>query len=91
MNIDLSLLPKTVRFRDGAVLSREDAIRKMEDMANEQLRFMDALGPATGGKLLESKSQDFKASFQNIADELKKPIPARILPPKYGRWKITQC
>ena len=87
MNIDLSLLPKTVRFRDGAVLSREDAIRKIEDMANAQLQFMDALGPTTGGKLLESKSHDFKAAFQNIADELKNQYLLGFYPQNTGDGK----
>ena len=87
MNIDLSMLPKTVRFRDGAVLSREDAIKKLEDMANAQLRFMDTLGPTTGGKLLESKSHDFKASFQNIADELKNQYTLGFYPANTGDGK----
>ncbi len=87
MRIDVNMLPKMVRFRDGEEMSREDAFKKILEMANAQLRFMDALGPTTGGKLVESKSHDFKASFQSIADELKNQYLLGFYPQNTGDGK----
>ena len=81
-------LPDKVRSRDGSVLTREEVIKKIQDMVNAQLRFMAAIGPATGGKRLEAKSTDFKEAFQNIADELKNQYVIGFYPQVGGDGKI---
>ncbi len=81
-------LPDKVRFSDGSVMTRAEAIKKFQDMANEQMRLMNALGPTTGGKRLEAKSTDFKEAFQNIADELKNQYVIGFYPQVGGDGKI---
>ncbi len=88
IRIDVNRLPKMLRTRDGLEITREEAVKRIIDDANAQLRYMYALGIVTGGKLIESKSHDFKASFQNIADELKNQYLIGFYPHLTGSGKI---
>jgi len=82
-------LPETVRFRDGTLMSREEAIKRIQADINAQLRFMSALGPATGGKRIDAKSANFKEAFQNIADELKNQYVIGFYPQIGSAGKIS--
>ncbi len=88
IRIDVDRLPKMVRTHDGLEITREEAVKRIIEDANAQLRYMYALGIVTGGKLIESKSHDFKASFQNIADELKNQYLIGFYPQLTGSGKI---
>ncbi|HEX3102044.1 MAG TPA: VWA domain-containing protein [Pyrinomonadaceae bacterium] len=67
--ISIPLLPRMLGKEKE--ITREEAIQRIVDEANSQLRFMDKLALVTGGKRIDAKSTDFKVAFQDIADELK--------------------
>ncbi|HEX3102045.1 MAG TPA: VWA domain-containing protein, partial [Pyrinomonadaceae bacterium] len=86
---NIPYLPDTVRFRDGTVMSREEAVKRIQDEINGQLRFMSALGPATGGKRIDATATDFKTAFQNVADELKNQYVIGFYPQLGSAGKIS--
>ncbi len=85
---NVPFLPSEVRFHDGTILSRAEAIKRIEGEVNAHMRFMATLGPATGGKRIDAKSTDFKEAFQNIADELKNQYVIGFYPQLTGNGKI---
>ncbi len=63
-------IPKKVKLVNGETISREEFLRRRQDGINRHNQFLNSLGTVTGGRLFNSN--DFKKSFQSIADELKK-------------------
>ena len=64
--------PKSVKLANGEVLTADEIRNRVIVARNNQFLYMKSLGFVTGGKLYESGAGDFKKTFQNIADELKR-------------------
>lgn len=65
-------IPETIKTRTGQTLTREEIIRRLSMAEKEKREFMDSLAAATAGQVYESGANDFRKTFQQIADELKK-------------------
>lgn len=63
-------IPKTLTTQTGETISREEYFRILENIKKQRMLLMSSLGTVSGGRLINSN--DFKQSFQSIADELKK-------------------
>ena len=74
-------LPKVLKMSDGATMTREEFLNQMNEPVNKKVQFMESLATSTGGKLIANKQNNFKESFQSIADELKNQYLIGFYPP----------
>ena len=73
-------IPKSIKLPSGEIISADEIRKRMENARNNQVSFMNSLGTVTGGRLYEADSTNFKKTFQNIADELKKQYVVGFYP-----------
>ena len=73
-------VPKSVKLANGEVLTADEIRNRVIVARNNQFLYMKSLGIVTGGKLYESGAGDFKKTFQNIADELKRQYVVGFYP-----------
>lgn len=81
-------MPKSLTLPNGKIISGEEIHRRMSESINKQWEFMNWLGSVSGGTLYQNDSMNFKKSFQQIADELKKQYVIGFYPQNLDDGKM---